>query len=192
MDLLSLFGRVNHPRFAHPLRTRRTTVVLEPLFRRERNVIHVDPALPGAAAEVAALRPAVVAGSFERLISLAPELDSPPTHAVVVLTREGGRQIGEADRDRLWRAYHVPVFEQVVDAAGRLIAWECEAHDGLHLAATARAEGVTVIEENTCACGQHGPRVTGPRVATVLSAVFGTGMLPAPEPLASRGRPIPT
>ncbi len=37
------------------------------------------------------------------------------------------------DRDLLWRAFQVPVFEQFRGYAQELLAWECEAHDGLHI-----------------------------------------------------------
>ncbi|MBL8175762.1 MAG: hypothetical protein JNK48_13895 [Bryobacterales bacterium] len=37
------------------------------------------------------------------------------------------------DRDLLWRAFQVPVFEQFRGFSQELLAWECEAHDGLHI-----------------------------------------------------------
>lgn len=37
------------------------------------------------------------------------------------------------DRDLLWRAFQVPVFEQFRGYSQELLAWECEAHDGLHI-----------------------------------------------------------
>lgn len=53
--------------------------------------------------------------------------------AVFVLTELGTPVLGEADREVLWRAFLVPVFELCVDRSGNLIAAECEAHDGWHL-----------------------------------------------------------
>jgi len=37
------------------------------------------------------------------------------------------------DREMLWRAFQVPVFEQFRGYSQELLAWECEAHDGLHI-----------------------------------------------------------
>lgn len=37
------------------------------------------------------------------------------------------------DRELLWKAFQVPVFEQFRGYAQELLAWECEAHDGLHI-----------------------------------------------------------
>ena len=54
-------------------------------------------------------------------------------HFVVPFT--GGRfgELAESDRERFWRVFQVPVFEQRVGFDGRVIAYECEAHDGLHI-----------------------------------------------------------
>ncbi|MCS6951426.1 MAG: hypothetical protein RMK57_10100 [Bryobacterales bacterium] len=41
--------------------------------------------------------------------------------------------LDEATRDLLWRTFQVPVFVQLVGPAGEILAWECEAHDGLHV-----------------------------------------------------------
>src|SRR6202050_2317838 len=81
----------------------------------------------------------------------------------------------------------VPIFEQCLAPDGSLLAWECEAHDGLHtveeneivelnsdsaLILTSltdhRHPAIRVItpltasfQEGTCGCGQSGPRITG-------------------------------
>jgi hypothetical protein len=59
----------------------------------------------------------------------------------------------------------VPVFEQIIAHDCKLLAAECEAHDGLHvLAALDRAMASGIIEESPCACGLTSPRWTGSRV----------------------------
>lgn len=55
--------------------------------------------------------------------------------ALVVLTHAGDPVLDEYHRDLLWRAFGVPVFEQLRDSDGLVIARECEVHDGLHLEA---------------------------------------------------------
>jgi hypothetical protein len=39
----------------------------------------------------------------------------------------------EEDRELLWRAFGVPVFEHFLGAANEVLAAECDAHQGLHL-----------------------------------------------------------
>jgi hypothetical protein len=68
-----------------------------------------------------------------------------PSHAVIPFTTEDEVLTAE-DRDLLWRHFQVPIFEQRLSAEGELIAWECEAHDGLHVAG---AKG-----DRRCACGR--------------------------------------
>lgn len=62
-----------------------------------------------------------------RLLTL-PQL----CEAVIVMEgiEEGTLHAGE--RDLLWRALGVPVFEQWLGLDGELLAWECAAHCGLH------------------------------------------------------------
>jgi hypothetical protein len=52
---------------------------------------------------------------------------------LIVLTDLSGPGLTSRHRDLLWRAFHVPIYEQLRDWDGEVIARECEAHDGLHL-----------------------------------------------------------
>jgi hypothetical protein len=54
-------------------------------------------------------------------------------HFVVSFTGGEQGELAEADRERFWRAFRVPVFEQRLGFDGRVIACECEAHNGLHI-----------------------------------------------------------
>jgi hypothetical protein len=40
--------------------------------------------------------------------------------------------LGDRDRDLLWQAFELPVFEELRGLDGELLASECEAHSGLH------------------------------------------------------------
>ena len=76
--------------------------------------------------------------------------------AIVVLTSLEDLPI--THRDLLWRAFGVPVFEQLLGSDGAVIASECEVHDGLHLhRAEPHLHGEIVREH--CACGSEAPRV---------------------------------
>ncbi len=99
-----------------------------------------------------------VAASPERLID-AIALDWRPVYPVVVLTAPGNL-LSEYDRDLFWRAFEVPVFEQVVDVDGWLLASECDAHDGLHIECNAGLHWPEMIRvEGLCGCGKPGARL---------------------------------
>jgi hypothetical protein len=66
-------------------------------------------------------------------------------------------------RDLLWNAFGLPVFEQLREASGRVIARECEVHNGLHVDADRDPEapaGMAVeIVTEPCDCGLETPRL---------------------------------
>ena len=55
------------------------------------------------------------------------------TTAVVVLTSLSDSPFEDHHRGLLWRAFRVPVFEQLRGWDGAIIARECEVHDGMHI-----------------------------------------------------------
>ncbi len=138
------------------------------------------------------------------LRSLAAAIESgeqelpPLRHFVVSFTGSEQGELGEDDRERFWRVFQVPVFEQRLGFDGRVIAYECEAHNGLHvvperaaLEETAHSELLLTsltdlrrptlrvgtrlagsIHRDCCDCGNAAARLVGARP------------LPAPPPLA--------
>lgn len=122
-----------------------------------REVEQYEPQL--LAAPLAALR-LIAARAASRRIWLG-SLDS----AVVAFTGPSEPCLTEGDRDFFWRVFQVPLFEQYLDAAGRLLAAECDAHQGLHLRrrGTAVADLDGRIETAPCPCGRPGPRLFRPR-----------------------------
>ncbi len=142
--------------------------------------------------ELARYRPDVIAAPLPTLLELgeavlhgganAPEAEL----GVAPLTGVGRPAIRPAERNLLWLALRMPVFEQFRGPAGELLAWECEAHAGLHIVA-GRAEffrsrgeaeirmrltrdSISVptglegrVETEPCACGREGPRLCGLR-----------------------------
>src|SRR5258708_2127553 len=115
-------GRGGGP-FVSPLQPAPRTAVLVPWFRSSGQIRVFDGGWSGAAANFA---PEAIAGTLDQLETLAGS--AAPTHAVIVLGRTHGPRLLEAARDRLWQAYRVPVFEQIIGRSGRLLAAECEAH----------------------------------------------------------------
>jgi hypothetical protein len=106
----------------------------------------------------AAFAPAALAATRTQLLALIPH-PPPLSHALILLARPGEPLTTAAERDQLWRAFGVPLFEQIIDEDGRLLAAECEAHDGLHVAIAGRAWDEYWMETAACACGLKSPRL---------------------------------
>lgn len=122
-----------------------------------------------------------------------PEL----TVAVVVLSSAADGPLSEAQRDRLWRVFRVPVFEQLRAADGTVIARECEVHYGLHVdikAAEVECDGTELLIRRAgpgtwelektgltgevlrgcCECGAETPRLVDlARMQTEVAAASG-------------------
>jgi hypothetical protein len=137
------------------------------------------PLYPGMApvwARTAAGSHKVLAGSFPELAAAASR-GARASHAIYIVIDEQSPAPSAAERDQLWRWFRAPSFTLVLDSAGRLAAYECEAENGFHLA-KARAGGIT--GEKLCACGRPGPRIPKsrseiPRLHPAAPVSIGTG-----------------
>jgi hypothetical protein len=84
-------------------------------------------------------RPEAIAGSFSALQRLAHNVRSGrvsvarTVRRIIVRSRIDGELLPEANREFLWQALELPLFEEVRGLDGELLAWECEAHAGLHV-----------------------------------------------------------
>jgi phenylacetate-coenzyme A ligase PaaK-like adenylate-forming protein len=84
--------------------------------------------------------------------------------AIVVLTSIEESPLSDERSDLLWRAFGVPVFEQLRGWDGSVIARECEVHDGLHIdepAAVMHLREEREIVTGQCECGADTPRLRG-------------------------------
>lgn len=106
-------------------------------FSEAKNIRDFDPAdIHG----LIAWRPEALVAPLGDALALAEF--APPLRlstAMVVLTTPGAEHLSadylsDEARDRLWEAFGVPVFEQLRSSDGTVIARECEAHAGLHVA----------------------------------------------------------
>lgn len=143
--------------------------------------------------ELAEYRPGTIAGPMDRVRKLAHDLcigklTLPALErAVIVFTGLRDGMLGSGDRELLWRAFRVPVYEQFQGFNREPLAWECDAHDGLHVdtrnavfesdpdgrllltgvgageyAFLRLATGFGAkLEDGTCGCGWTGPRLLG-------------------------------
>ena len=157
--------------FRHPMDPAPRTAVLSACFRQPRlwanDSVRIFP--QGWSDEVSAFAPAALVAPREQLLQLAAA-EHPPafTHAVIALDRPGDPLLSVVERARLWRAFRVPVFEQIVGPDGELLAAECEAHEGLHVETPGLSWDGYRLEMSTCGCGRKTPRLTPPEPAEQL------------------------
>ena len=122
-------------------------------------------------------RTTALSGTYRELVRAASSGVS-AGRAVFVMHSPDTPLLSDADRDVLWNAFQVPVFACLLDAEGRLVGYECEAQDGLHIG-TACPDGShkmrifhedsilgyripldqTVLETSPCECGRPGHRL---------------------------------
>jgi hypothetical protein len=127
--------------------------------------------------------PEVLVLPVSRALALADQklrgvIDLPSLkYGIVVLSSADASAVGLLEshhRDLLWKAFPVPVFEQLCNGDGRVVAHECEVHDGLHFdpnVVTAEWAGLRVeIVRAECDCGLEMPRLRYRVLARARSA----------------------
>lgn len=158
----------------YPIRPMPRTAVLETVLGPRGTARIFDTSEPGWIDAVRTFAPGAIAGRLEQIDSLAGMVRV--THAVIVLRSTSDARLSDAERERLWRAFQVPAFEQVIAADGTLLAAECEAHAGLHIESPRFANGDHAIDASPCACGRPGGRVVteagpGPRAVAAGKSI---------------------
>lgn len=99
-------------------------------------------------------------GSYPELKRAATRAAS-AERAIFVLLAPTSPAFTLAERDELWRLYQTPVFAVLMDRAGRIAGFECEAQNGFHMREKSRADS-----EIVCDCGRPGRLLQmEPRVA---------------------------
>lgn len=142
------------PSFVHPLDPAPRTAILVPGFQSTRSIRVFPHGWDDAARKFA---PAAVAGTFDQLLSLAGQ-GVQLTHAVICLSWRRKDLLTASQRELLWSAFGVPVFEQYLGSDNVLLAFECGAHASLH--ATPAYNGVT-YSHSRCPCNTDLPGSTG-------------------------------
>jgi len=148
--IIGVFGG-KRPKFVHPVSPAPRTAVLSRLFRPSRRVVCFNP---DDMDEVRKWHPESVAGYLEQVETAWVE----PTHSLVVFTSRD-LPLSETDRERLWRRFQIPVFEQMITPDGELIAFECEGHEGLHLACSLDDVPAGTVRHGRCRCGEEVTRL---------------------------------
>ena len=145
------------PVLVYPIPPAPPTAILIDGFRSSGNIRVFEK---GWSQEAANFHPAAIAAAPAQLDALRGTPIPSLRNALIALVRPNEPRLTEDDRERLWRAFRVPVFEQRIDASGRLLAAECEAHDGLHIESTGVSPAVgEVVETGPCGCGRSTPRL---------------------------------
>ena len=107
-----------------------------PGFRRR---VFPDPWAPA----LSRFEPEVIAGPVDTLRAFAEGMlrgatwIPPLRYAVIAFTGILEGPLSLEDRQLLWRAFGVPVYEQYFGFSGNMLAYECEAHAGLHVSRNA-------------------------------------------------------
>jgi hypothetical protein len=157
------------PVLVYPIPPAPPTAVLVDGFRSGGN-IHVFE--NGWSDEAANFAPAAIAATLAQLDALGTMPIPSLRNAVIALVRPGEPHLSEDDRERLWRAFRVPVFEQRIDQSCNLLAAECEAHDGLHIEASELSpRDGEILETAPCGCGKTTPRLIAQQRAENLRKV---------------------
>jgi hypothetical protein len=151
--------------FQYPIRPAPRTAVLVPGFRSRGPVrVFAD----GWGVDAAKFAPQAIAASLPQLDALAGV--AAVTHAVVVLRKRQEPRLTEFERERLWQAFHVPVFEQMIGEDCSLLASECEAHNGLHIDSPS-LKADHEVDDSPCGCGRKEPRLLSGEPAEAVRRV---------------------
>ncbi len=81
----------------------------------------------------------VLSGTYEDLMRCAAK-GVRAGRAIYVLHNPESPFLTEYERDTIWEIFQVPAFGLLLDGDGRLVAYECEAHDGFHLVGSKGAD----------------------------------------------------
>jgi len=94
-----------------------------------------------------------------------------PEYPLIVLSDDETGLMSENDRNYIWERFGMPVFEYLIDTSGRIIARECEAHDGLHIEGDFSGDDLEITAE-ACPCGRPGQRIIGPAAIDTADAII--------------------
>jgi hypothetical protein len=149
--ILIIRRRASGATFIHPMDPTPRTAILAPGFRQTKQV----RAFPYGWNEAAArFKPWSIAGPVEQLRRIA-SLGLQLRHSVIPFTYDGQIGLSDEDRNLFWNSFGVPVFEQYLGLGNKLLAMECEAHTGLHVAGDF---GYLRPDRSSCVCRNPAPR----------------------------------
>jgi phenylacetate-coenzyme A ligase PaaK-like adenylate-forming protein len=149
---MTFYRHTEREKFDNPLPSPCRIAVVAPNFQERDGVRTFEE---NQFPEIEKFRPEILAGTVHVLLRLAEIIRVP--RALVAFSGARLGPLSPRDRDLLWSAYQVPVFEQSLSPEGAVIARECEAHDGLHLYLPEHYRGA--VQTQPCPCGRPEPRI---------------------------------
>lgn len=148
------------PALHYPLSPAPRVAALGWRFAPARGVVSLER---WSARKLEALEPEALAASPEDLFLVAalrradllrlPALAFP----LVALLGPADEPLGEEQLDRLWEHFGLPVRQQALDRDGRLLAYDCEAAAGFHLAHPRFGWPGMALGGEPCGCGDPAP-----------------------------------
>jgi hypothetical protein len=150
------------PQFVYPAGVLPRVAVVHETLRVDRPGKTFHPQSGDLIERLVQFQPDALACRYEFMSRIAHEFGVRKLsvrNALIIFRESGEAAIADSQRDDLWRAFEVPVFEQIISAEGELIAYECEAHSGLHLGTTQPILGAALMNTATCECGAKAPRM---------------------------------
>ena len=111
-------------------------------------------------------------GTLEEILRVA-EAGARVGRAIFVTHAENEPLLTDGDRDLLWDRFGVPVFAIVLNRKGRVVAYECEAQNGLHV-----RDSKGDLDAAVCECGRPGAKLFL-RVREVIDGMVGQALPPA-------------
>ncbi len=164
-----LHSNTHLPSLEYPLSPTPRVAVLGATFRPETGIYSLPDWTPHSLMQ---LRPMALAGGWRDLrraarLLLRGDLALPALlYPTIVLTPAADSPLTEHEHLQLWDTFGVPAWEQIRDPSGRLLAFECEARTGFHLAPEVPAAGLGGwLESGHCGCPLNRPlyRLAAPR-----------------------------
>jgi len=149
---MTFYRHSEREKFSNPLPVPCRIAVVAPNFQDKDGVRSFDE---DQSSEIARFLPEILAGTVPVLLRLAEVVRI--SRALVAFSGARVGPVTHRDRDLLWSAYQVPIFEQCLGPNGKVIARECEAHDGLHLYLPQHYHGK--VRTEACPCGRAEPRI---------------------------------
>jgi hypothetical protein len=145
----------------------------------------VQPLILKRWSDVQTFAPNVIVGSLSEMKRLVEQVStgcldaSCLDRAIVILTPFGSKPLNDVARVALWQAFGVPIFELYLALDQSLLASECDAHEGWHLApgigSLTLDTGELILEgagnsglktglrasrdQTACPCGRPTPRI---------------------------------
>lgn len=112
--------------------------------------------------------PESIAASFDDFCRLSHAVHAGLRMPLVLFSYPDTGLLTKSPRDWLWNRFGLPVYEQLRDRQGRLLAYECPAHRGLHVV---RESGMDLpVVDEACLCGRDGLRYLRPPAERAQSA----------------------